>query len=177
VYEAKSVEEMGKPAIVLVNDAFVNDAKSAASSRGMPGIRAVSENVPCECIVEEQIKPLISDAIDSIVAAITKPLTEEERSPQKVIEKPSRIAFKGNLEEVNRFFYKRGWTVGLPIIPPTEEAVAEMLTGTDLPADHLVAKIIPRLGKATVEKIAINAVMAGCLPTYMPVLIAGVQLP
>ena len=60
-------------------------------------------------------------------------------------------------------------------MPPTEEAVTEMLTGTDLPADHVVDKIIPRLGKATVEKIAINAVMAGALPTYMPLLIAGVQ--
>jgi hypothetical protein len=50
-----------------------------------------------------------------------------------------------------------------------------MLTGTDLPPDHVVATIIPRKGKATVEKIAINAVMAGALPTYMPVLIAAVQ--
>ena len=50
-----------------------------------------------------------------------------------------------------------------------------MLTGTDLPPDHLVAKIIPRMGKATIEKIAVNAVMAGALPTYMPVLVAGVQ--
>jgi hypothetical protein len=50
-----------------------------------------------------------------------------------------------------------------------------MLTGTDLPADHLLGKLESRLGKATIEKIAINAVMAGALPTYMPVIIAGVQ--
>jgi hypothetical protein len=78
-------------------------------------------------------------------------------------------------EEVNRFFYTNGWTDGLPIVPPTEKAVAEMMTGTDLPADHVVVKLIPRLGKATVEKIAINAVMAGALPTHMPVLIAAVH--
>jgi hypothetical protein len=60
-------------------------------------------------------------------------------------------------------------------MPPTDEAVAEMMTGTDLPPDHVVGKIIPRLGKATVERIAINAVMAGALPTHMPVLIAVVQ--
>jgi hypothetical protein len=114
--------------------------------------------------------------MDEIIDALTKLLTEEEKSPKPVeADSPSRIVFKGNLEEVNQFFYKRGWTDGLPIIPPTEEKVAEMLTGTDLPPDHVVAKIIPRLGKATVEKIAINAVMAGALPTYMPVLIAGVQ--
>ena len=125
----------------------------------------------------EQIEVGLSAAVmDDIVAALTKPLTEEEKSPKpKEVEKPSRIIFKGNLEEVNRFFYKRGWADGLPIITPTEEAVAEMLTGIDLPADHVVTKIIPRMGKATVEKIAINAVMAGALPTYMPVLITGVQ--
>jgi len=50
-----------------------------------------------------------------------------------------------------------------------EKAVAEMLTGTDLPPDHIVAALEPRLGKATVEKIAINAVMAGCKPEYLPV--------
>ncbi|MEM2342467.1 MAG: hypothetical protein QXI67_07590 [Candidatus Bathyarchaeia archaeon] len=63
----------------------------------------------------------------------------------------------------------------MPIIPPTEEAVNEMLKGTDLPPDYVVARIPPKMGKATVEKIAINAVMAGCLPTHMPVLIAAVQ--
>jgi hypothetical protein len=50
-----------------------------------------------------------------------------------------------------------------------------MLTGTDLPPDHIVTELEPRRGKATVERIAINAVMAGCLPTYMPLLIAGTE--
>ena len=77
---------------------------------------------------------------------------------------------------MNQFFYKRGLTDGLPIVPPTDEEVKEMLTGTDLPADHVIAKIHAMFGKATVEKIAINAVMAGCLPTYMPVLIAATQV-
>ena len=50
-----------------------------------------------------------------------------------------------------------------------------MLSGTDLPADHLVAEVMPRRGKATVETIAVNAVMAGALPTYMPLLIASLK--
>jgi hypothetical protein len=122
------------------------------------------------------IKDGISTVLEEIIEGLIKPLTEEEKSPKpKVVEEPTRITFKGNLEEVNQFFYRRGLSFGAPITPPTEEAVAEMLTGTDLPPDHLVAKIPPRYGKATVEKVAINAVMAGCLPTYMPVLIAIVQ--
>ncbi len=176
MYNTIHAEEMNKPAVALCNKDFVIDAKSAASSKGMPGLRVVAETIPCECDVTEKIEAGVNAVVDEIIASLTKPLTAEEKSPKpKEVEKLSRIVFKGNLEEVNQFFYKRGWSDGLPIIPPTEEAVQEMLTGTDLPADHVVDKILPRLGKATMEKIAINAVMAGALPTYMPVLIAGIQ--
>ncbi len=176
MYNAITIEERNKPTAVLCNKDFVSDAKSAALIKGMPGLRIISETIACECNIREQIEPGVSAVIDDIVAAFTKPLTTEEKSPKlKEVEKLSRIVFKGNLEEVNRFFYKRGWTDGLPVIPPTEGAVEEMLTGTDLPPEHLVGKIVSQFGKATVEKIAINAVMAGALPTYMPLLIAGVE--
>jgi hypothetical protein len=141
----------------------------------MPTLRVLGEPITCESTVAEDIESGIDEVFDNIVAALTRPLTEQEKSPQLKIEKAPRIAFKGNLTEVNQFFYRNGWGDGLPIIPPSEEAVAEMMKGTDLPADHVVAKIIPRMGKATVEKIAVNAVMAGALPIHMPVLIAAVQ--
>ncbi|MFC2020733.1 hypothetical protein ACFLU1_02955 [Chloroflexota bacterium] len=167
---------MNKPTVVLNHVKFVETSKSAASSRLMPALRSVGQSVPTNCSVMEDVEAGITPAvIDEIITALTKPLTKEEQYPTKEVEKPQRITFKGNLQEVNQFFYKRGWTDGLPIIPPTEEAVAEMLTGTDLPPDHVVTRIIPRMGKATVEKIAVNAVMAGALPTYMPVLIATLQ--
>ncbi len=170
------MEEMGKPTVSLVNRGFMNDAQSAASSRGWPSLRLVSETVPSECSVMEEIDAALEAVMDEIVAGLTRPLTAEEAAPKaREGGSSSRIIFKGSLEEVNRFFYRRGWSDGLPVMPPTEEAVTEMLTGTDLPPDHLVAKLIPRLGKATVERIAINAVMAGGLPTYMPILIAAVQ--
>jgi len=176
VYDTISIEERGTPAVAIVNEGFANDAKSAASSRGMPVIRVVPETIPCESSVIEEIEAGVLVVMDDIISALTTSLSEEEKSPKPMeVEKPSRIIFKGNLEEVNQFFYRRGWGDGLPIIPPTEEAVAKMLTGTDLPPHHLVAELGPRTGKATVEKIAINAVMAGALPTYMPVLIAGIK--
>ena len=176
MYDAVATEDRNKPSSTLVNQGFVNDALSAASSQGMPGLRVVATSVPCESSVVEDVETGIDQAIDVIVDTLTKPLTTEEKSPKKEVAKPARITFKGTLEEVNRFYYRRGWADGLPIIPPTEEAVAEMLTGTDLPPDHVVAELEPRLGKATVEKIAVNAVMAGALPTYMPILIAGLQI-
>ncbi|HUT68026.1 MAG TPA: hypothetical protein VMW86_05715 [Dehalococcoidales bacterium] len=176
MYDAIFIEEHDTPTVTFAFEHFLNDAMSAASSRGMPVVRVVPEAIVSECTVIKTIETSITAVFDDMVAALTRPLTAEEKSPKpREPENPPRIVFKGNLEEVNRFFYQRGWTDGLPVIPPTEAAVAEMLTGTDLPADHLVEKLEPRLGKATVERIAINAVMAGCLPTYMPLLIAGVH--
>ncbi len=71
--------------------------------------------------------------------------------------------------------YDRGWSDGLPVVPPTPERVARMLSGTTRPADDVVATVPPNLADVTVEKIAINAVMAGCLPEYLPVVIAAVE--
>jgi len=161
--------------VLLANKGFVTDARSAASSRGMPGIRVLGTSVPCETNEKSEIEAGVAAAMEGIIAALTRPLTADEKSPRQRLEKLPRIAFTGGYEEVNRYFYLNGWTDGLAIAPPTEKAVAEMMTGTDLPPDHVVARLIPRLGKATVEKIAINAVMAGALPTHMPVLIAAVQ--
>ena len=161
--------------MTLAHPGFVPDARSAASSRGVPGIRILALNVANESTEASDFEAGAIEALPRIIEALTKPLTEDEKSPKPRDAKPSRIAFQGNYEAVNRFFYRNGWGDGLPIVPPTEEAVAEMMTGSDLPRDHVVAKVIPRLGKATVEKIAINAVMAGALPTHMPVLIAIVE--
>jgi len=162
--------------VLLANEGFVTDGRSAASSKGMPGLRIVSESVPCECTIEADAEAGIVPVMEQIIDGLVQPLTAEEQSPtSKERVNPSRIIFKGDFAETNRFFYKSGWGDGLPLVPPTEEAVQEMLTGTDLRPDHIVGTVQPRLGKATVEKIAVNAVMAGALPTHMPVLIAGVE--
>jgi hypothetical protein len=161
--------------VVLVNRGFVKDAQAGASVKGMPGLRILGESVACESTVAADIEGGVDAAMPEIIAALTKPLTAEEKSPKPKSGKPPRIIFKGNQQEINHFFYAKGWTDGLPVVPPTEKAVAEMMTGTDLPRDQVVARMVPKLGKATVEKIAVNAVMAGALPTHMPVLIAAVQ--
>lgn len=77
--------------------------------------------------------------------------------------------------EINSLFYKRGWSDGLPIIPPTVERVKEMLKGSDLDPNYLVTTVDPVGAQATVEKIAVNAVMAGCRPEYLPVLITALE--
>lgn len=80
-----------------------------------------------------------------------------------------------SLEAVEAHFRERGWTDGLPIVPPTPARVAAMLAGIDVEPDTVIGKIPPLWGEATVEKVAINAVMAGCPPEVMPVLVDALE--
>src|SRR5215831_1497675 len=91
------------------------------------------------------------------------------------VQKPklATIDLPDSLEAVNEYFYKNGWTDGLPIIPPTPERVEHMLTGMSWRApDALIGLIPPGMGAATLRTIATNAVMAGCVPAYLPVVAA-----
>lgn len=86
-----------------------------------------------------------------------------------------QIEIEDDLWAANAFFEEKGWTDGLPIIPSTEERVARMLEAIQRGPQDVIGSVSPRWAPATVEKIAINAVMAGCLPQYMPVMIAAVE--
>ena len=94
--------------------------------------------------------------------------------PGKLISSSIDIA-DNSPESVFQFMIDQGWSDGLPVIPPTADRVQAMLDYAQQDASELVGYINPDAGSATVEKIAVNAVMAGCLPEYMPVLIAAVQ--
>jgi hypothetical protein len=77
--------------------------------------------------------------------------------------------------QMQDYFEAQGWTDGLPVVPPTPELVTAMVEGSGLAADAEVASIAPRMATATVEKVAINAVMAGCRPEFMPVVVAALR--
>lgn len=85
-----------------------------------------------------------------------------------------RVDF-AELEDDFEAMYDRGWSDGLPLVPPTEARVMRMLEGTTRSASDIVANVAPDLIDVTVEKIAVNAVMAGCKPEYLPVVIAAVE--
>ncbi len=81
----------------------------------------------------------------------------------------------GSADDVHEFMYDQGFSDGLPLVPPTPERVLRMLSGTRRDPQEVVAVMPPNMGVATVEKIAVNAVMAGCKPEYLPVVIAAVE--
>ncbi|MFC1934233.1 hypothetical protein ACFLUK_01860 [Chloroflexota bacterium] len=85
------------------------------------------------------------------------------------------LTLEDSIDSVYEMFYKQGWTDGLPIVPPTKERVAAMISTVGKPASEGIAVLPPKMGEATIEKLAINSVMAGCLPSYFPVIVAAVE--
>src|SRR5262249_26554270 len=86
-----------------------------------------------------------------------------------------RITVPDDPEAIFERFASEGWTDGLPIVPPTEERVARMLAASDLDPSFSLGPMPPRWGEATIVKLAVNAVMAGCKPEYFPVVVTAVK--
>lgn len=81
----------------------------------------------------------------------------------------------GTYDELLEDYFERGWTDGLPVVPPTPEKVERFLAAAGLPADEVLGEVPTREVIVTAEQTAINAVMAGCKPEYMPVVVAAVR--
>jgi hypothetical protein len=106
------------------------------------------------------------------------PLVVAERAEATAADDPrlqSRRIELGALEDDVEACFARGWSDGLPLAPPTPARVAHMFEGTSRAASDVVAVVPPDLVECTVEKVAINAAMAGCLPEYLPVVLAAVE--
>ncbi len=117
-------------------------------------------------------KPLMEEVVD----AIAKPLSEEEKRVQTIERPVPRLLEPGTPDNLHRLFLENHWTDYLPIVLPTEERVAEMLKGTSHRPDEVVGEMRPspphEAWEYTVEKVAVNAVMAGAGPEYLPVILA-----
>ncbi len=95
---------------------------------------------------------------------------ESENSPLR-----ARRIEVGGLDDEFEFMFDQGFSDGLPLVPPTPERVLRMLSGTTLDPQEVISVVPPNMGEATVEKVAINAVMAGCKPEYLPVVLASLK--
>ena len=111
-----------------------------------------------------------------LVARVVDGLTRETRAAgartTSQSDAAANVVFSGDAQEVHRHFSERGWSDGLPVIPPTVERIEAFLRHTDRPAHDVVATLLPENLKATAWNIAANGVMAGCAPEMMPVLVA-----
>jgi hypothetical protein len=122
--------------------------------------------------LEERSQVLIDDVARALTGSAPSP---ERAALQHEEGNAATVAFRGSLGEVNEFFYRNQWTDGLPVIPPTLDAVSDMLRYTEYAPEDVVAVLPPANRQATVWAVAVNGVMAGCRPEYMPVLLSLVE--
>jgi hypothetical protein len=167
------LEKKGIPCAYIVDEPFREDVQTTCDKEGMSLLRRVYVPHPCGEVTDEQLPRILSEVMQSL----TSPLTREEKSPPSdEMQTPPRTTCRGDLETVNQFFYEQGWTDGLPIIPPTEKKVRQMLDGTGHSSEEVVTEnMLPEGLTVTVEKVAVVAAMAGCRPEYMPVLLSAVE--
>ncbi len=170
------IEKAGIPTVTIATNEFVGLARSVMKSEGAPDMAFAEVQHPVGGIKKEEVEARAKVIIDDVIKKATSWKPAAVASTAKESYYPAKtVKLQGTYEEVNAFFFKQKWTDGLPIFPPTREKVKEMLAGTSAPPDKVIMKLPPRQGGLTVEGIAINAVMAGCKPEYMPVLVSAFE--
>jgi hypothetical protein len=171
VRASAAAEKAGVPSASLVCEGFIGQAATTAAGLGLA-------NLP-SAVVPGHVDVQTSEELDRNVVAVTvdgvvRSLTEAPASPRRAAKEPAPldVVFEGTFDEVNRFFYENEWSDGLPIVPPTAERVREFLRFTDRAPEEEIGVLLPDRRSATVWTVAVNGVMAGCRPEYMPILVA-----
>lgn len=168
---AADSEKLGIPSVVVTVKGFKEVAREAAEAAGVVGLRVAAYPGAVGVHQDEIRKNIKEDLFDQIVDGLTKTETDEPVAGLQV-EDPKAMVCKGTFEEINEFFLLNEWSDGLPIVPPSIERVEEFLKFTDRSPDEKIA-ILPQTNLvATPLNIAANAVMAGCRPEHMPLLVA-----
>lgn len=173
---AVEAEKLGIPGVVITTTGFTTIAKAVAKAEGMSGLRigeypgAVGVH-PDELVVKNVEEILFGRIVDGL----TKPVEGEISASSASSRRAGDVIYEGSFEEVNAYFRSQQWTDELPIIPPTKERVEAFLKQTGRRPDEVIA-VLPQANlAATPWNIAANAVMAGCSPDCMPLLIAAVE--
>jgi hypothetical protein len=165
-----AAEVLGIPSVMIAAPGFVKQARSTAASAGLQELRIAEYPGAFASHTREE---LLENTRKVLWPQVKKGLMGGSRS-RATMDAQERVppALSGTFAEIQQIFLDSGWTDGLPIVPPTEKAVAEFLRFTDLKPDHSLGAIPPAQRDVTVRHVAANGVMAGCPPEFMPILIA-----
>jgi hypothetical protein len=166
-------EELGYPSSSLTCEGFLRQAAATSIGLGMPNIPLALVPGHIGTKSDEQLR---RDVIEVTAQQVIDNLTVQPAVKGKGGEPGARdIVFKGGFNAVNKYFYDNELSDGLPIVPPTLEAIEAFLQFTDRDPNEVLGVILPDSRAATIWSIAVNGVMAGCRPEYMPVLIAAIE--
>jgi|SRR5581483_2567024 len=180
-----ALEEQGVPTIAVHTDVFARLARSVARVNGMPTTRQAFVPQPVVGRSPAQLREYIEGAdpvngrpfMQEVLEGLTRPLDAEDLNGVSFERSTPRLLEPDSEQNLHRLFVESSWTDFLPIVLPTEERVERMLTGTSRSPDEVVGRLRPtayrEFWEFTVEKVAVNAVMAGARPEYLPVILAA----
>jgi hypothetical protein len=176
--------EYGVPSVAVHADAFARLVDSVVRVNGMPRARRAYVPTPVLDKTPGELRGYIEGAdpvhgrpfMQEVLDALVRPVAEEDLRGVELDRSTPRLLDPDTEENLLRLFRESAWTDYLPIVLPTEERVEAMLAGTSHAPDELIGRMRPtgyrELWEYTVEKVAVNAVMAGAEPAYFPVILA-----
>lgn len=176
---AAAIESSGFPAVAIGSRGFTGMGQIIARTLGVeglpiaeyPGVILTDDDSTFDRKVTESLVP-------QVVAGLTAGGPDGPTRGVHEVDTPAHprdIVLSGTLDEIQEGFLERQWTDGMPIIPPTPDRVERFLPFTDRDPDEVIGVLLPEKRAATIWNVAVNGVMAGCRPEYMPVLVAIVE--
>ncbi len=167
------VEKLGIPTASIIGSGFLKQAEVIKKGLGVPLAIGVYPGAPMVDSAAE-----LKRKVEEVLAPdLLRALTGEAPTADETVAEPQagEVILSGTFDEIQEHFHRQLWTDGLPIVPPTRERVDAFLAFTDRKPEDSV-RILPQEGReASMLSIAINGVMSGCRPEYMPVLIAIIE--
>ena len=176
-----AMEKAGIPAVAIAAQSFARSWQACVDGWGQPTAAFVTIPHATTGQQPEFIRNMVDGQIDAIIQGLTAfpasrgPVTAQKTGGATEIFTVQMDASPDGLNAVNQFMAERDWSDGIPVIPPTPELVERMLAGTSRSPQDVLMVMEPGFGVASVERIAINAVMAGCRPEQFPVLLAAID--
>ena len=168
-----AAESAGIPSATLVCESFMTLSKAASQGLGYPNIAVAPvrghPGLQSKEVLQQNVRELTLDGVLNALLKMPAAVTVGGEPGAR------DIICSGTFEEVNEYFLQHELSDGLPIVPPTVEKVEAFLRHTDRKADEVLGVLLPDNRAATVWSVAVNGVMAGCRPEYMPVLVAAVE--
>ncbi len=163
-------------AVLVATDVFVALAEACAAGLGAGNVPILAVPHPLGGIDRSAVGAKALAAVAPLVALLEKPWPREAAEATDPTSAPyRRLRVERTVSGITDFVLNPPWTDGMPIVPPTVDLVDGLIAASGRPADEVVARLAPRFGAATIERIAANAAMAGCRPEVMPLLVTAVE--
>ncbi|MEQ1703480.1 MAG: UGSC family (seleno)protein [Ilumatobacteraceae bacterium] len=171
-----AAERAGVPSVSLITPGFERQALATGRGLGFDGMKlAVLDAHPDSLSHDELIAGFLANTVPQILAGLTAALDDDSAV---AVDEPQAldVVASGTIDEIIDLFHDRGWSDGLPIVPPTRERVEEFLAVTGHDPWRVIGVAKPGGREVTVWSVAVNGVMAGCKPEYLPVLLTAAEI-